>query len=58
MHPPFRAEHIGSLLRPAALLALRKRFEAGDIDASEFAAAENRAIEDAVRLRNVSGFDW
>ena len=29
--PPFRAEHIGSLLRPAALLDCRRRHELGEI---------------------------
>jgi methionine synthase II (cobalamin-independent) len=40
--PPFRADHVGSLLRPARLLAARDDFAAGTID-----AAQLRAIEDA-----------
>ena len=44
IHPPFRAEHIGSLLRPAGLLALRQKFNRGEVDQQELAAAENRAI--------------
>ena len=32
--PPFRAEHIGSLLRPANLLRERARFAKGEIDAA------------------------
>ena len=31
--PPFRAEHVGSLLRPAALLAARAEYEGGRITA-------------------------
>ena len=31
--PPFRAEHVGSLLRPAALLAARVAYEGGRITA-------------------------
>ena len=37
--PPFRAEHIGSLLRPAKLLRQRTRFAKGEIDAASLAAA-------------------
>ena len=48
--PPFRAEHVGSLLRPAALLDLRRRFARGEIDQATLTAAEDRAIEDAVRV--------
>jgi 5-methyltetrahydropteroyltriglutamate--homocysteine methyltransferase len=53
--PPFRAEHIGSLLRPAGLLDLRQRFARGEIDQAALTAAEDRAIEDAVRLQERVG---
>lgn len=46
---PFRAEHVGSLLRPAALTALRARFKAGAADATALARAEDEAIAEAVR---------
>ena len=52
---PFRAEHIGSLLRPASLLDLRRRHEAGDISDEELRAAEDTAIEDAVALQERAG---
>ncbi|MBT7361070.1 MAG: 5-methyltetrahydropteroyltriglutamate--homocysteine S-methyltransferase, partial [Rhodospirillaceae bacterium] len=39
-NPPFRAEHIGSLLRPAALLDARQRRDAGDITEQELRAIE------------------
>jgi 5-methyltetrahydropteroyltriglutamate--homocysteine methyltransferase len=55
-HPPFRAEHIGSLLRPAGLLALRQKFNRGEVDQQELATAENRAIEEAVALQGRLGF--
>ena len=55
-HPPFRAEHIGSLLRPAGLLALRQKFNRGEVDQQELAAAENRAIEEAVTIQGRLGF--
>jgi 5-methyltetrahydropteroyltriglutamate--homocysteine methyltransferase len=53
--PPFRAEHIGSLLRPPELLALRQRHQRGEIDAAALAAAEDRAIADAIRLQERVG---
>ena len=49
--PPFRAEHIGSLLRPPALLACRRRLARGEIGRAELATAEDRAIADAVALQ-------
>ena len=51
MQPPFRAEHIGSLLRPAALLALRRQASRGEIDPGELTRAENAAIAEAVALQ-------
>ena len=53
--PPFRAEHVGSLLRPKQLLDLRRRHARGEIDRATLTAAEDRAIEDAVRLQERIG---
>jgi 5-methyltetrahydropteroyltriglutamate--homocysteine methyltransferase len=53
--PPFRADHVGSLLRPAALLTARDDFAAGKIDAAELKAAEDAAIKDAVTLQEDIG---
>jgi len=53
--PPFRAEHIGSLLRPERLIAARRRFGAGEIGRDELAAIEEAAIADAVRLQEAAG---
>src|SRR6516162_10292620 len=47
--PPFRADHVGSLLRPAALKAARGKRERGEITAAELAAVEDREIETAIR---------
>src|SRR4051812_36115937 len=52
---PFRAEHIGSLLRPKELLGLRRQYTRGEIDQAALAAAEDRAIDDAVRLQERVG---
>ncbi len=53
--PPFRADHVGSLLRPRALLAAREDYAAGRIDAAELRAAEDEAIQGAVRLQQDAG---
>jgi 5-methyltetrahydropteroyltriglutamate--homocysteine methyltransferase len=42
--PPFRADHVGSLLRPAELKQARARREMGEITAEELRAVEDRAI--------------
>lgn len=53
--PPFRADHVGSLLRPAALHAARADFAAGKITAGDLKAVEDAAIRDAVKLQEDAG---
>jgi 5-methyltetrahydropteroyltriglutamate--homocysteine methyltransferase len=53
--PPFRADHVGSLLRPAALHGARRDHAAGMITGRELAAAEDEAIKAAVRLQEDAG---
>jgi 5-methyltetrahydropteroyltriglutamate--homocysteine methyltransferase len=54
--PPFRADHVGSLLRPQSVKDARKRFhDEKRIDAEELAAIEDEAIRDAVRLQENAG---
>ncbi len=53
--PPFRADHIGSLLRPAALLAERARFERGEISRETLASAEDSAIKKALAMQERVG---
>jgi 5-methyltetrahydropteroyltriglutamate--homocysteine methyltransferase len=48
---PFRAEHIGSLLRPAALLERRRQYERGEIGRDDLRAEEDRAIAEAIALQ-------
>jgi 5-methyltetrahydropteroyltriglutamate--homocysteine methyltransferase len=55
LNPPFRAEHIGSLLRPKGLLAQRDRFARGEIGREALAAAEDAAIEEALALQERVG---
>ena len=52
---PFRADHVGSLLRPEALLAVRRRWKAGEITLAELRAKEDAHIEDVVRLQEDVG---
>src|SRR5688572_18097755 len=53
--PPFRAEHVGSLLRPRALVQARHDFAAGRIDAARLRAIEDDAIRDVVTLQEDLG---
>ncbi len=53
--PPFRADHVGSLLRPPALKALRLEREAGRATPEALRAAEDAAIRDAVALQEGVG---
>jgi 5-methyltetrahydropteroyltriglutamate--homocysteine methyltransferase len=46
--PPFRADHVGSLLRPDRVLQARAEFDAGRIDAAELRRIEDEAIRDVV----------
>ena len=53
--PPFRADHVGSLLRPPELLAAREDVAAGRIDAAELRRIEDEAIRAAVRMQEEVG---
>ena len=53
--PPFRADHVGSLLRPETLLRARDEFAAGQISAEQLRAIEDDAIRDVVRMQRDVG---
>src|SRR5690349_22965404 len=53
--PPYRADHVGSLLRPPALLQAREDFANDRIDAEALKAVEDDAIRDAVKLQEDVG---
>jgi len=53
--PPFRADHVGSLLRPAALRQAFKRHGAGEIGEAEFAGIQDACVRDVVRLQEETG---
>jgi 5-methyltetrahydropteroyltriglutamate--homocysteine methyltransferase len=53
--PPFRADHVGSLLRPPALLAAREEHAQGRISAERLREVEDEAIRSAVRMQEEVG---
>jgi 5-methyltetrahydropteroyltriglutamate--homocysteine methyltransferase len=53
--PPFRADHVGSLLRPPELLTAREELAAGRIDADELRGIEDEAIREVVRRQQEVG---
>ena len=53
--PPFRADHVGSLLRPSGLLEARAAHARGDLDADALRAAEDAAITDVAAMQRDVG---
>src|SRR5437899_2454027 len=53
--PPFRADHVGSLLRPAALKAAREKRAKGEIGAADLKALEDREIERVIKKQEEVG---
>ena len=54
-HPPYRADHVGSYLRPARLAAAREKFFAGDLPAAELRAVEDECIAELVARQERAG---
>jgi 5-methyltetrahydropteroyltriglutamate--homocysteine methyltransferase len=53
--PPFRADHVGSLLRPPQLLEAREQLARGEISSEELRGIEDEAIRDVVRMQKDVG---
>ena len=53
--PPFRADHVGSILRSAAIKEARRKREHGAISAAELKAVEDREIEKIIRKQEEIG---
>ena len=53
--PPFRADHVGSLLRPPALKQAREKRARGEIDAAALQAVEDREIERVIKKQEEVG---
>jgi 5-methyltetrahydropteroyltriglutamate--homocysteine methyltransferase len=54
-HPPFKADHIGSLLRPKKLREAFRKHAAGEMSDEDFRGAQDAAIRDVVRLQEECG---
>jgi 5-methyltetrahydropteroyltriglutamate--homocysteine methyltransferase len=55
--PPFRADHVGSLLRPRAITEAFKKFNAGEITTEEVTAVQDQAIRDVIALQESVGLE-
>lgn len=55
VNPPFRADHVGSLLRPQELLDARDEFFSGNLPAEELRSVEDKAIEAAIKKQEEVG---
>jgi 5-methyltetrahydropteroyltriglutamate--homocysteine methyltransferase len=55
LKPPFRADHVGSLLRPPELKQAREEFKGGRIPREKLQEAEDRAIRKAVAMQEAAG---
>jgi 5-methyltetrahydropteroyltriglutamate--homocysteine methyltransferase len=55
--PPYRADHVGSLLRPEPLLAARKQHEGGWITAETLRGCEDDCVRRAVEMQAELGFE-
>src|ERR1700743_3740035 len=53
--PPFRADHVGSLLRPAALKEAREKHNKGEIGDAELKTVEDREIKDIIKKQKAAG---
>lgn len=53
--PPFRTDHVGSLKRPASLLAARADFQAGKISQQQLSQVEDESIKSAIALQKRFG---
>lgn len=54
-NPPFRAEHLGSLLRPKELLQKRAAFEKKELSIEEVTKAEDEAVKEIVKVQLDAG---
>ena len=54
--PPFRADHVGSFLRPLDLAAARERAHTGDLPAEDARAIEDACVRDVVAMQEELGF--
>src|SRR3989441_13041209 len=53
----YHSEVVGSLLRPTYRVEARKQFETGQLNAADFKAVEDRAVNEAIALQETAGID-
>src|SRR5687767_11552104 len=54
---PYRADVVGSMLRPSWLLEAREQQRAGTIDDAEFKRIEDRAVDECIAIQEAAGVD-
>jgi len=54
---PWRAEVVGSLLRPPELVDARERLQSGDVTHAEFKAVEDSSVRAAIEVQEAAGID-
>ena len=55
LNPPFRADHVGSFLRPKYLIDAREQKARGEITAAQLRAVEDKAIAEVVKMQQDVG---
>ena len=55
MRPPFRADHVGSLLRPPELLLAREKHQNGNLSSDGLRQIEDCSIRDVVKMQEEMG---
>src|SRR5712664_857892 len=55
VRPPFRADHVGSLLRPKEVLRARDEYAVGQITAEQLRQVEDAAIRENIRMQREVG---
>ncbi len=53
----YKAYVVGAMLRPTGLADRLRKFRSGEIDAAEFKAAENKAVDTALAIQNEGGIE-
>jgi methionine synthase II (cobalamin-independent) len=54
-NPPFRAEHLGSLLRPKELLTAHAAFEKNEMSKADITAVEDEVVTKVMKLQTEAG---
>src|SRR5438874_9001573 len=53
--PPFRGDHVGSLLRPASLVEAREKTQRGELDREALREIEDQAVREVIALQESVG---